>query len=317
MQKQRIERLLEQYPKEMVYKRLGKRGFSALIERRQWAPKIDEELTFPIQDNDLDFIDYQWNKLADHLHPNRRQNKLRNLHNETVRQFTMMPDNGVGRMPRLSVESIKALTIETIKYQSPDKFWPDTIHRNYVETNPAEISQQDPAARRVWQDFSLPYSPDENEYLYHFAASQDFLDPLFFGYTFEGGGTAGFVEHAFHHSPPGIEIDDRKWKLTQLQLVSIDRFEQPKVYVLDHLPRMDQLTGDKVETRSLNEFETSALDQLKTGEQIVVMTGDNLVSMFGALRSRASCIQCHASKKGELIGAFTYRFEPYPKTTNQ
>ena len=40
-----------------------------------------------------------------------------------------------------------------------------------------------------------------------------------------------------------------KLKLNSLQLISLLRFEAPRAYVLDHLPRMDQLVAEDVPTR--------------------------------------------------------------------
>ncbi len=50
--------------------------------------------------------------------------------------------------------------------------------------------------------------------------------------------------------------------LTRLELVSLLKFDEPRVYVLDCLPRMDQLPSDDVLTRALNEFEQSSLESL-------------------------------------------------------
>jgi len=109
-------------------------------------------------------------------------------------------------------------------------------------------------------------------------------------------------------------------KLRSLQLISLRRFDSPRAYVLDHLPRMDQLSDDQVETRKLNVFELEALEKLETRtEELLLKNGTevsdivlnydtNQVEMVGALRAINACLDCHNAKKHEMLGAFTYRF---------
>jgi hypothetical protein len=82
------------------------------------------------------------------------------------------------------------------------------------------------------------------------------------------------------------------------------------VYVLDHLPRMDQLAGDDVPTRLLDEFETSALARLRTAEDVVIDDSAAPVRMLGSLRAAKLCRDCHSVQRGELLGAFTYFLHP-------
>ena len=43
-------------------------------------------------------------------------------------------------------------------------------------------------------------------------------------------------------------------------------------------------------------------------EDIVVARADTELQMLGAIRAYKKCIECHAVRRGTLLGAFTYRF---------
>jgi hypothetical protein len=84
------------------------------------------------------------------------------------------------------------------------------------------------------------------------------------------------------------------------------KFDEPRVYVLDHLPRMDQLSSDDVLTRALDEFEKESLEKLRTEEDLVVREEDGVHRMLGSLRAAKQCLECHSVDRGELLGAFSY-----------
>ena len=101
--------------------------------------------------------------------------------------------------------------------------------------------------------------------------------------------------------------------MSHLDLVSLLKFAEPRVYLSDHLPRMDELRNAK--TRALNEFEQQALPQLRNGEDIVVDQQLNTIHMMGAVRAAKQCLDCHSVRRGELLGAFSYlldRKKPIP-----
>jgi hypothetical protein len=106
------------------------------------------------------------------------------------------------------------------------------------------------------------------------------------------------------------------WTLERLELVSLLKFDEPRVYVLDHLPRMDQLSGDDVPTRPLDEFEADALPQLRTAEDIVIDDSAKPLRMLGSLRAADQCRDCHSVARGELLGAFTYFLQARDATSH-
>ena len=103
------------------------------------------------------------------------------------------------------------------------------------------------------------------------------------------------------------------WKVNRLQLVSLLMHEQPAVYVTDELPNMESLSSEDAETRGLSAFETDGLEKLQAGESLYIQATRNRIAMMGAVRASEECRQCHAVKKDELLGAFSYEFLRSPR----
>jgi len=147
----------------------------------------------------------------------------------------------------------------------------------------------------------------------HFASESDFLNSNMFGFVAkarpERVHAVGFLPHAFHD---GLEVKKtakfESLQLQKLELVSLLKFDKPKAYVLDHLPRMDELSKEGITTRELTQFELNALDRLRSDENVVIEQGDDGIVMMGSLRSGTHCLECHAGSRGELLGAFSYEF---------
>jgi hypothetical protein len=152
--------------------------------------------------------------------------------------------------------------------------------------------------------------PSEKSYTVedlHKVSRKDFLNPIFWGAVIEPPlKVSGFVEHGFHFPPTATLKDVSTWTIERLELVSLLRFGEPRVYVLDHLPRMDQLSSDNVPTRSLDSFESKSLAQLWADEDVVVSHERNEYRMLGSLRAARQCLECHSVQRGELLGTFSY-----------
>ena len=147
---------------------------------------------------------------------------------------------------------------------------------------------------------------DDAEQLHKFSRL-DFLDADGFGFVNNTAAqVAGFIEHAFHRSPVRGLKDRDAWKIERLELVSLLKFAEPRVYVLDHLPRMDQLNGSDVPTRPLDAFELEALPKLRAESDVVISKTSPDVRMLGSLRATKQCLDCHHVDRGELLGAFSY-----------
>lgn len=129
----------------------------------------------------------------------------------------------------------------------------------------------------------------------------DFADPARWGYR-RGDRVAGFLPHALRRQPGPA----RGWVVEGVELVGLLLAPDPRVYVSDRLPRMDELRGGP--TRHLEGFELPALAELRAGREIV--TDPAAGRMLGAVRAAKQCLSCHGGERGDLLGAFSYRLRP-------
>jgi hypothetical protein len=205
----------------------------------------------------------------------RRAWALRELHENTYRHFEQAAGFGVSRMPSL-------------RY----------IDFEWEPRSPLNI----PYAVNIT-------SPKDGAELYgvHRTAVDKFVDPDWTGYVRSVNEVAGFEPHGLQAMPERGSCDSEpiaKWQVVRLELVSLLRHDEPRVYVAETMPAMDQLAG--VPHRALNDFEASALAQLETQKDIVVGDETNRLLMLGAVRAGKTCLECHDGPRGTLLGAFSY-----------
>jgi hypothetical protein len=216
---------------------------------------------------------------------NHRSWDLQAIHNRQHERFVRSMGFGVLRMRTIRRDSIQRPPLRDIAFAEPPAPRPE---------------RYDDWSSMLWADDS------NTVYRLHEVSRNDFFDPNGFGGVVEPKRTAGFIEHPMHISPrEGLEDRDA-WLIDRLELVSLLKFDEPRVYVLDHLPRMDQLSSDDVPTRALDEFEKASLEKLRTDEDLVVREQDGVHRMLGSLRAAKQCLECHSVKRGELLGAFSY-----------
>lgn len=216
-----------------------------------------------------------------------RDSHLRRIHSQTYENFVRATGFGVGRMMRPRSKSMRRPPLQDIPF----------------DADPYINEQHD---RPDWQAARYAGTSADVEHL-HKVSQFDFFDPDSFGVVLEPvEKVVGFVEHAFHYSPLRGMEQSEQWTIDQLELVSLLKFDQPRVYILDHLPRMDQLADGDVPTRPLDAFESGALKQLWTQKDVVVSSQDNNYRMLGSLRAANRCLECHNVGRGALLGAFTY-----------
>jgi hypothetical protein len=216
-----------------------------------------------------------------------RGHQLRLIHSQEYERFVRAAGFGPVRMIRPRAESIANTPLRNIKFD--------------------DLTPADNEGARDWRAGLQGVTSGSIESA-HEISRRDFLDPAGFGYIQTPRlEVAGFIEHAFHHNPLADDKRLSTWRLQRLELVSLLKFDEPRVYVLDHLPRMDQLSSDTAPTRPLNEFEASALQQLYTDKDLVVSEQGDEVQMLGSLRAARQCLDCHNVQRGELLGAFSYR----------
>jgi hypothetical protein len=119
---------------------------------------------------------------------------------------------------------------------------------------------------------------------------------------FESASGFGLVRMALYENGRGVHVPSRA--VDRVELVSLLTDDEPSVYVLDEMAT--PALARQAKRRPLDEFERLGLDAVRRGEQLV-WTREAPTRMFGAIRARAYCLECHAhAKKGDLLGAFTY-----------
>jgi hypothetical protein len=265
----------------------------ALAPRLSYERKPDDEHA-PVTlaaDVNRDLIDDEKNSYD----PGMRRHMLVQIHSRQFEHFVRAQGFGVGRMIRPWPEYIRRPPLRDIPFD-----WP--------------VRGVDDGDYREWADLTPPRNDAGVEFL-HTVSRYDFLNPEAFGAKINSDIDAdrqfvGFVPHAFHEPPATAPENPLAFRIQRLELVSLLKFEAPRVYVLDHLPRMDQLAGDDVPTRPLDEFETAALPRLRTAEDVVIDESASSTRMLGSLRAASQCLECHSVQRGELLGAFTYFLHP-------
>ena len=206
---------------------------------------------------------------------------LEELHHESVKSFARTPGFGPARM------------------FTP--LWFKSEMRRNTEV-PEPIPQ--PGILRDEIDPSGDAVPDaklRDFFGFHAGSIASFVNFKGFGYLKSRREVAGFASHAFEGEPK----PDKPYALERLELVGLVRHPEPAVYVSEFLPRMTEL--DAVTTRPADDFEAAGLKRLAAGDDLVANTVGSKVRLLGAVRNMTACVECHGGRRGDLLGAFSYR----------
>jgi hypothetical protein len=305
--------LRKQYPMVSLKKRLAYEA----ADRNDPAGRPEVRLT--------DDSRKRLNDLEQHygakMHGTVRSESLRLLHSNQVEKFMTAEGFGMSRMVSLKPSP------EHLEYPQPE---PTLVLArsadDLVEQPVAAVTLPDKGvleeaggawtpSRRILDDFRLQNVVG-------------FATPWSLGYVKDRDHVAGFVPHGFGYVPEVYHPDNQRvpanpasgraeretrperWTLGRLELVSLLKHGEPSVYVSEDLPRMKDL--DKTSTRPLGEFEQAALESLAGGEDVVAVAGVNDIYMLGAVRAVTQCVACHDARRGELLGAFSYRLRRTP-----
>lgn len=211
-----------------------------------------------------------------------RTGSLRQIHEDTVRVFVTRPGFGVGRMTALSQE---------LSREKPPE---------------PPIPQPGTPAASPWLPEQLRKEPadakhTDNMRSLHRDSVADFANTASFGYIKDRQNVAGFQKHQVSKVPTLTP----PWKLQTLDLVGLLLHDKPRVYVSEHLPRMEELRT--APTRDLDDFESAGLPALQRGEDLFVRERGAERRMLGAIRAVRQCLACHEAERGDLLGAFSYR----------
>lgn len=107
-------------------------------------------------------------------------------------------------------------------------------------------------------------------------------------------------------------VRERIWVLRDHRLMSVNAKSGPAVYQHDAKADHDRMksqpvaTSKNTPTRKLDDFETRALPHLRDGDDVALHSSASEMRVLGAIRARGECLECHKTKAGELLGAFTY-----------
>jgi hypothetical protein len=119
---------------------------------------------------------------------------------------------------------------------------------------------------------------------------------------FEGRSGFGQFRMTTTRNDRGVEVASPA--IDRVELVGLLTDREPSVYVLDEMAT--PALARQARRRPLDEFERLGLEAVRRGEELVG-TREAPRRMFGAIRARAVCLDCHANaKQGDLLGAFTY-----------
>lgn len=269
----RILAARQAFPYESVEERLS---YEASHVAADAPPLTDASVLLKLNDDEQGYHSSGW-----------RTHQLRLIHSVKHEQFMRAVGFGPVRMARPRTETLMRVPLRNIGFDDSD-FTDDEFTQNWRAGRKGDVTGAIQSAHEV--------------------SRRDFLDPEGFGYVqTPRTAVAGFIEHAFHQNPLAGNKQLSKWRLQRLELVSLLKFETPRVYVLDHLPRMDQLNSNDIPTRELDEFESDSLAKLRTSADVIVSHEGNDYRMLGSLRAAKQCLECHNVQRGELLGAFTYR----------
>jgi hypothetical protein len=112
----------------------------------------------------------------------------------------------------------------------------------------------------------------------------------------------GFVRMQSIRNSRGIETGAKE--IDRVELVSLLKDEQPAAYVLDGMATPPRARVAR--RRGLDEFEERGLRAVRDGADLV-RSPEAPLRMFGAIRARHECLDCHpGAREGDLLGAFTY-----------
>jgi hypothetical protein len=214
-----------------------------------------------------------------------RVSALRAIHEDVVRVFVNQPAFGAARMRAL---------------------WAYRFVRMGVRHEPP-IRQPGNPSPSPWVLDSLQIGLDNSNdtdglLSFHQGNVVDFVNADNFGFFKDRRHVAGFQEHQISQAPTPF----KPWTLQTLDLIGIALHAEPVAYISEYLPRMDELRA--APTRSLDDFEAAGLTALERGEELFVRDRGEERRMLGAIRAAHQCLACHGGERGDLLGAFSYRW---------
>ena len=311
-ERSRIIALQKEFPVVSLKERLAYEETSNSAKRASVASRLSLEATvahssFVGSDLSAEIKDsLTQSEKGDHYDFSSRIRMLELLHDERAENFALASGFGVVRMLRPHREYITLPEPKSVPFEDPAPEAP-----SYQEIDGVLGRQEEtdiPSDPELAAATTSTLSPDYLRSTYDFSVSE-FLDTEAFGYVPSRQQAAGFEPHAFRNRfSDRSKLAEPTWSVMKLELVSLLKFDEPRVYVSETLPNMKEL--GQVETRPLDAFEAKNLPQLFHETNVVTEDGQGEIRMLGSLRADTRCLKCHVVERGQLLGAFSYRLKP-------
>ncbi len=236
-------------------------------------------------------VEYRLNEFEKRQSHNwRRRRALYAVHDESYHNFVAAGGFGVSRMRGAHESDVELPAANPIPTASdplpiyepdrPSSFFPLALRNDSAIRGPA------------------------NQHLIdlHTTGAGDFLDSALFGYVKDREHVAGFESHRFTQVPTLPAGDTESWRVVRLELVSLLRYDEPRVYVSTHLPNMNELRDTP--TRPLTPFESQALEKLWREDDLVIDESENQIRMLGSLRAGKDCLNATKSNAENCSAVF-------------
>lgn len=220
-----------------------------------------------------------------------RRRMLYKLHEKQVELFIDSPGFGYLRRIRPDEQSIKLPAPTKIPLSSPNTEWISTEAWAPKEGN-VDLVPIEKATRQELLNM-------------HEMSFMQFANEDRSGYVRDLKHVVGFQEHHFRWMPG---IDSRKeelWGVDSVELISLLKFPEPRVYVSKYLPNMKELRNGQ--TRPAMPFELEGVKELRRGKALYLRSDQQRIHLIGAVRALDRCVRCHQVEKDDLLGAFSYR----------
>ncbi|MAT16344.1 MAG: hypothetical protein CMJ46_13865, partial [Planctomyces sp.] len=172
-----------------------------------------------------------------------RSRALERIHRSAVNRFISSPGFGVFRFPEFGPEWIDELDAAP-SIPLPSEYAirkSSTPFPDHLTTPPAADWETEVPS----SESAEPSVPHQALWETHLDSAGDFVNEGSVGYVEDIEHVSGFLAHGFREMPTIDRQDSEKtatrWRLTQLQLVSLLKHPEPAVYNSSELPRMDAL----------------------------------------------------------------------------
>jgi hypothetical protein len=236
-----------------------------------------------------------------------RDRMLENYHGQATDIFTAIPGFGMERMPSL---------YKYVPFEVPD-----------LSTNEVEVEKQIVPPKLLTDVFakSLDDFRDPTKPLPPVKKKAPMFDAgAGFSSSFGGTVTTGLQLRLLDlvgltdADGPRVYSGGKAFEAVRMSAeeVKAERAKNPKLGFYIPPPKRparaqdkEKVASAKLEMRPLDLFEIAGVAELQQGKDLFVRHKGSAIRMLGALRATDVCLQCHAdSKKGDLLGAFSYTF---------